>query len=214
MDEMAIDRTKTIPLELIDGIDADIRSRLEDFNLFDVQNLATANPIMLFVETPYGIYQSIDWVAQAQLATAVGVTKYLKLRELSLRTIFDLERVFLGTGTCGSPALASKVAEILLPLSSGGNSEGNQAIHLEMAQALACMIVDDLAALRLRQIWMTIEHNLAKFARLDACPVCREPRGPKSPLSRMFHFPDTQCDAGTSNPTPVSRMVGETAIHE
>jgi hypothetical protein len=182
MDQSAIERTKMIPLELIDGIDADIRSRLEDFNLFDVQNLATANPIMLFVETPYGIYQSIDWVAQAQLATAVGVGKYLQLRDLSLRTIFDLERAFLGAGDCMSAALNTRIADILLPGRSGlAHSAVDQIVE---AKALVCMIVDDLAVLRLRQIWMTIEQNLAKYGRLKPCLMCatlERPPGSSSP---------------------------------
>jgi hypothetical protein len=49
VDRRAIEASKTVPLEIIDGIDADIRARLEEFNLFDVQNLATANHIMMFV---------------------------------------------------------------------------------------------------------------------------------------------------------------------
>ena len=85
---------QSVPLELIQGIDAEIRARLEDHNLFDVQNLANANPIILFVETPYGIYQSLDWVAQAQLATGVGHLKFVKLQQGGVRTIFDLACLF------------------------------------------------------------------------------------------------------------------------
>jgi hypothetical protein len=180
LDERAIEKTKTIPLELIDGIDADIRTRLEDFNLYDVQNLATANPIMLFVETPYGIYQSIDWVAQAQLATAVGVTKYLRLRELSLRTIFDLEEVFLGKGNCSSKSFQARVSAILLPPSSQPLIPNDDKLSadkardeiIEEATAITCMIVDDLAVQRLRQIWLTIQLNFKLNIARKECPFC------------------------------------------
>ena len=80
-----------IPVEVIDGIDTGIRKRLEDYHIVSVQNLATANPVMLFVETPFVIYELVDWVAQAQLITAIGVNKTTKLWDFGIRTILDLE---------------------------------------------------------------------------------------------------------------------------
>ncbi len=155
----ALEQTKTIPLELIEGIDADIRAKLEDFNLFDVQNLATANPIMLFVETPYGIYQSIDWVAQAQLATSVGISRYLVLRNFAIRNLFDLERLFIDEKPESARTLKGKISNILLYSTEERNPSPNENSNIEDATALVRLMIDDLAFLRLRQIWKTIEKN-------------------------------------------------------
>lgn len=164
VDRRAIEASKTVPLEIIDGIDTDTRVRLEDSNLYDAQHLATANPIMLFVETPFGIYQSIDWVAQAQLVVGVGVERYLALRHLGVRTIFDLETVFFPRDAKGvelepCEGLEYRVALILL----NGDADRDAARRLaviEEGAAIADVVLDDLATRRLRQIKSTIEHKL------------------------------------------------------
>ncbi|WP_237151672.1 hypothetical protein [Oryzibacter oryziterrae] len=84
--------TSSTPLEVIDGITFPIRYRLQECGIDEVQNLATYNPIMLHIESPFGIYETIDWVGQAQLCCVVGIERFLLMRQLNLRTIFDLER--------------------------------------------------------------------------------------------------------------------------
>ncbi len=152
------------PVEVIDGIDTEIRSRLADFNIFTVQNLATANPIMLFVETPYGIYQSIDWVAQAQLCAAVGPKAVIRLWKLGIRTIFDLGKAVLVTGY-STEQLRQAVGLALVADTDEatrqclGSPEG-RSIDDATVKALAQNKLDDLHVHRLRQITKRIEARL------------------------------------------------------
>jgi len=84
--------TRLTPLDVIDGIDYFTRFRLEECGIYDVQNLATYNPILLHIESPFKIYQAVDWISQAQLCHTVGLDRFLLLRQMNVRTVFDLER--------------------------------------------------------------------------------------------------------------------------
>jgi hypothetical protein len=154
------------PVEVIDGIDTEVRSRLSLHNIVSVQNLATANPIMLFVETPYGVYQIIDWVAQAQLFSALGPKAVIEFWKLGIRTIFDLERALMGATS--TRELRHEVGKIIV-LGRGTEEQGRLGLAPaslpsdaadKTVLALASIILDDLHIQRLRQIANRIAERL------------------------------------------------------
>jgi hypothetical protein len=161
-DEEVYKSVRATSIDVLDGIDFEIRQRLGEHNIIDVQNLATANPIMMFVETPYGLYELIDWVGQAQLCCAVGVSKYIRLKKLNIRTTFDLERVVLDD-TTSTPELRQYVGAILFDgqAAPGANAGPGSVAYPDSAVVAAVRaIVDDLHVQRLRQIWNRIQERL------------------------------------------------------
>lgn len=146
---------KSTPLEVIDGIDANTGFRLKDMMLLDVQHLAMTNPLALYVETPFGLYQSIDWVAQAQLCLAVGPDSFVALRRLNIRTIFDLEDLL--KEPTPSPDLMQELARTLLPAQATGAPARNQDDLLKQFRGM----LNDLYVLRLKQLWTAIEKKVA-----------------------------------------------------
>jgi hypothetical protein len=184
------------PLEVIDGIDSEITSRLSEHHIGTVQNLATTNPIMLFVETPYGVYQIIDWVAQAQLCAVVGSKGLTEMWKLGIRTIFDLERAVLHDGFT-TPHLRHAIGRALIitpearkALSFDTTNDYTQDSDATVV-ALVQTVLDDLHVQRLRQIWNRISERL-DTRNLELIKIA--PRGPKG--TRPYH----QADDGLARP--------------
>jgi hypothetical protein len=150
---------KQIPLTVIDGIDPFIAFRLEEANIYDVQNLATYNPIMLDIESPFGIYQTMDWVAQAQLCTVVGVERFLLFRAINLRTIFDLKRVVLDPKADAS--LLAAIGRILLR-----DTDRDRDLRREIGLGDAPMTDADLATDAVRRLTEMMLDDL-HFRRLE-----------------------------------------------
>lgn len=141
-DPDAVALSRSLPLDMIDGVDAFIKFRLAEMEIVDCQNLATANPVLLFVESSYGLFEIVDWAAQAQLIVAVGPAKARRLRALAIRTVFDLETAV------SDPAWHPRLAAIL-----GEDADGLGPVPV-VSQVAA--IGANLHVQRLRQVWNTI----------------------------------------------------------
>ena len=98
--------TDEFSLDLVQGISPFRKLRLYEIGMDNCENLATANPISLYITSNLSLLEVIDWVAQAQLLVLVGQDKYRLLQSNSYRTVLDLER---GAGS----AAAMRLCELL-----------------------------------------------------------------------------------------------------
>lgn len=113
---------RSFPLDLIDGIDTTIKFRLNGLDVTEVQNLATANPIELFVETPYGFGQIFDWMAQAQVLAELGPQRFVRARDAGIRDmkcVLDLSRTETGRA-------------LLKPFFAADTNETDDALHVRI----------------------------------------------------------------------------------
>ena len=145
VDPEAATLARALPIDLIDGVDSQVAFRLGEREIYDVQNLATENPIILCAETPYTLFEVLDWIAQAQLALAVGPRNYGRLRALGIRTIPALTAARADDQLRGAALRALYDAEADRPKDLQG--------------VLAVMQADPHVA-RLAQLWVVMQDSM------------------------------------------------------
>ena len=160
--------TRSTPLDVIDGVDYWTRIRLEQCGIYDVQNLATYNPIMLYIETPFGFYEVFDWTAQAQLCHIIGIEKFLLFRENNIRTIFDLERAIRGKKA--SNVFDEMAASILLASTSTmkdvGTISGLRPIIKNADEKMTAVDVSEFSVWARSRLNATDDENSKAMAHL------------------------------------------------
>ena len=75
---------------MIEGITFHDRVRLEEVNIDNCYDLATADFVPLVFDTPYSARELTDWILQAKLCV-YAPDAMLNLRQQGIRTIMDLE---------------------------------------------------------------------------------------------------------------------------
>jgi hypothetical protein len=155
VDRKALETAKSTPLETIEGIDYETAQRLQQSGVLDVQNLATANPILLYVETPYGLYCTFDWVLQAQLCSSVGSDTFAALKRYNIRTSLDLERAVL------ADEAPEEFVRALGPILFNPPGDGAEPLSTAAIQHGVMTMLDDLHVHRVRMLWRHIFQQIA-----------------------------------------------------
>lgn len=83
-------------LTVIEGISYDTAVRLRELWVDDAYALANVNPVEIYLKTPFGLEQCIDWVAQAQLLLVAKGETFTFLRSHGVRTILQLDALLRG----------------------------------------------------------------------------------------------------------------------
>lgn len=156
-----------------------MKYRLSEFEIEDVQNLATINPIQLFVETPYGLYEVIDWSCTSSVDIGGGLCEYTETAKLEhthdLRPGKSSPISLLPLRADRDPAApctnATDNAQCpLLTIDAPPEKDTTQTIDQHCMEvplnrnvpieALVALIRDDLHVRRLRQLWCLIGRTL------------------------------------------------------
>ncbi|HKO56222.1 MAG TPA: hypothetical protein VJ276_10115 [Thermoanaerobaculia bacterium] len=81
--------TKSLPLEMVDGVDDVVADVLTELGVWEVQHLATADPGILTVRSLFSFSRVTDWIDQAILIVYVR-EKIVDLRALGIRGATDI----------------------------------------------------------------------------------------------------------------------------
>lgn len=105
--------TNELSLYRIEGISMAHKERLEEIGIDNAQNLATYSLTQLCLETPYEARTLLDWIGQAKLLCYVK-EDIDKLRDVGIRSVFDLVHVRRTENDLGFMADAAGISEVLL----------------------------------------------------------------------------------------------------
>ncbi len=145
-----------LPLCLIDGIDSDIADRLSEVGIWDIQHIATSDPVDLLSRTQYPLDRVLDWIDQALLINYVR-DDIVQFRSLGIRGAIDLavyappNRVwFLNRATSAEERDAinlrfAEATELLKSLS--------ELTHIKRPALLAQILFEDKAVDLVWRLW-------------------------------------------------------------
>jgi hypothetical protein len=100
-------KPSNLSLTMIQGLDRDKIDRLAELNVTNSEVLASQNPFILWLKTPYEFLLIIHWISQAQLYVIMKENKLFALRENGVSGILDFAKVTSDTETQGP--LADKI---------------------------------------------------------------------------------------------------------
>jgi hypothetical protein len=179
----AYNRRFVLPTDMVDGVDMPIKFRLMEAGVHDVQNLATANPVLLYVETPFELLTILDWIAQAQFIIAVGGSPAAELRGIGVRTIFDVAP--MGR----DPMTRRMVLEKVWPAAMAIKDQVTGTP--EQFQVLLKMLNGDVHVRRLQTLWSVLT-TLVGTEPGDHEAALARPVGKPQRLSGNVPFPSRQ----------------------
>ncbi len=167
--------SRDLPLDLIDGIDSGIKFRLANYEVNDVQNLATQNPISLYISTPYNLLEILDWIAQAQLIIEIGPKGVIKARQKSVRDIvsfLDMSDDAAGRVLLGSFMSDEKLADEVVETRIDSLKQTPYVIMLlDLWKVLSCKSQETCDSVRITPDVFTANGQKQSFSIAVARPV-------------------------------------------